>query len=78
MRPDEILTGIIKQYGTVREFARAIDEDPADIYLWKTGRRKITARAVVSIIKQHPDFEPYELNPWVFEKGMTFQFKKDK
>ena len=74
MSPDVLLNGIIEQYKTIREFARTIGEDPADIFRWKAGKRDIHPRAVVSIVKLHPKYKPHDLNPEVFPKGLTFNF----
>lgn len=77
MRSDELLCDIISQYKSVREFARAIEEDPADIFRWKVGKRKINPRAVIKIVRLHPDVYAYDLNSDVFPRGMTFNFYDD-
>lgn len=70
----KILCDIIEQYNSVREFARAIEEDPADIFRWKAGKRKINPRAVIKIVRLHPEVWPHELNEDVFLHNMTFNF----
>lgn len=70
----ELLNGIIGQYRSIREFARAIEEDPADIFRWRAGKRKINPRAVIKIVREHPHIMAHELNSDVFLKGMTFNF----
>ncbi len=74
MTSEKILCDIIAEYKSVREFARAIEEDPADIFRWKVGRRKINPRAVIRIVRLHPKVSAHDLNPDVFLKGMTFNF----
>lgn len=74
MKSALILCNIISDYKSVREFARAIEEDPADIFRWKVGKRKINPRAVIKIVRLYPDIEPHDLNSDVFLKGMTFNF----
>lgn len=69
-----VLNSVISEYKTIREFSRAIEEDPADVFRWRAGKRKINPRAVVSIVKLHPDVKPHDLNPAIFEKGLTFKF----
>ena len=78
MQAVKVLNSLIKTYKSIREFARVIDEDAADITRWKSGKRLPHARAVVSIIKHHPTVKPHDLNPDVFEKGLTFNFNGDK
>ncbi len=73
-KPEDILQGIVDQYKSVREFARAIQEDPADIFRWKAGKRKINPRAVINIVKLHPELSAHDLNPETFEFGLTFNF----
>lgn len=70
----KLLNSIIEQYKSIREFARAIEEDPADIFRWRANKRKINPRAVIKIVRSHPEVDPYELNNDVFLKGMTFNF----
>lgn len=70
----KILNTVISEYQSIREFARAIEEDPADIFRWKAGKRKINPRAVIKIVKEHPRVKPHDLNSDVFLKGMTFNF----
>lgn len=74
MQSAQILNKILAQYRSLREFARTIGEAPPDIYLWKDGRRNIHARAVISIVKHHPEYTPHQLNPDIFERGLTFNF----
>jgi hypothetical protein len=74
MRYDELLCNIISEYKSIREFARAIEEDPADIFRWKAGKRKINPRAVIKIVRRHPKIAAHDLNGDVFLKGMTFNF----
>ncbi len=74
----KLLNKIAEEYKSVREFARAIEEDPADIFRWKAGKRKINPRAVVKIVKLHPQVKAHELNSDVFLKGMTFNFNGEK
>ncbi len=73
-----LLNEIIDQYKSVREFARAIEEDPADIFRWKVGKRKINPRAVIKIVRLHPKVKAHDLNSDVFLKGMTFNFNGEK
>ena len=74
MKSEKLLCDIISQYKSVREFARAIEEDPADIFRWKVGKRKINPRAVIKIVRLHPEISAHDLNNDVFLKGMTFNF----
>ncbi len=74
MTSEKLLCDIIAEYKSVREFARAIEEDPADIFRWKVGRRKINPRAVIKIVRLHPKVLAHDLNADVFLKGMTFNF----
>ena len=74
MKSETLLCNIISQYKSVREFARAIEEDPADIFRWKVGKRKINPRAVIKIVRLHPEIAAHDLNNDVFLKGMTFNF----
>lgn len=78
MRYDKLLCDIISNYKSIREFARAIEEDPADIFRWKAGKRKINPRAVVKIVRLHPIIMPHDLNNDVFLKGMTFNFNGER
>lgn len=73
--PHELLNSIIQKYASIREFSRAIGEDPADVFRWKAGKRAINPRAVVSIVKLYPKIKPHDLNPDIFEEGLTFNFK---
>lgn len=71
-----LLNSIIGEYKTIREFARNIEEDPADIFRWRAGKRKINPRAVIQIVRLHPKVNAHDLNPDVFPKGITFNFKE--
>ncbi len=71
----KLLNGIISQYKTIREFARTIEEDPADIFKWRAGTRKINPRAIIKIVKLHKTIQPHDLNADVFPKGLSFKFK---
>lgn len=70
----EYLNGIISGYKTLKEFSRAIEEDSADIFRWRTGRRIINPRAVITIARLHPEVEPHLLNPFVFPSDLTLKF----
>lgn len=76
MRPEKILETILKDYKSIREFARMIEIDPADVHRWRSGKRKIHPRAVINIVRLHPDLSAHDLNPTVFEEGLTFNFKE--
>ena len=75
-KPNKILESLIKRYSSMREFARTIGEDTTDIIYWKTGKRKICGRAVVKIVKIHPEILPFELNPEMFPENLDFHFRK--
>ena len=74
--PSEILTEILKEYPSMRVFGKHIGEDSADVARWKTGKKKIKARAVISICRLHPKTKPYQLNPILFPKNLHFIFNK--
>ena len=74
----EILNDVIGEYKSVREFARSIEEDPADIFRWKVGKRKINPRAVIKIVQRHPKIKAHDLNCDVFPRGISFNFNGDK
>ena len=74
----KILNDLLTEYKSIREFARAISEDPADVFRWKADKRAIHPRAVISIVKLHPKIKAHDLNPDVFEKGITFNFIEGK
>ncbi len=73
-KPNEILKEIIAKYTTMREFCKKIDEDAADVFLWKRGTRKIHPRAVIKICYLHPEIKPYQLNKLVFPKDLKLVF----
>lgn len=72
----EMLNKIVGEYKSVREFCRMIDEDWANYYRWYKGARAIHPRAVIKIVRLHPDVKPYQLNPEVFPKDLHFKFKE--
>lgn len=74
LKPSEIINDLLKKYASGREFARAINEDTADISRWRTDTCAIKARAVVAICQLHPEILPYNLNPAIFPKHLTFKF----
>lgn len=69
-----LLNELISHYKNIRDFALTINVDPADVFRWRTGRRKITPKAVVNIIREHPDVKPYELNPEIFPEDVIIRF----
>ncbi len=73
-KPAEILSELITQYESMREFSRAIGEDSGDVARWKTEQRKIHPRAVINICRLHPDINPYLLNPGTFPEDLRLQF----
>lgn len=74
LTPPEVLLHVIKLYPSMREFAKQIGEDCADVHRWKSGKIKIKAKAIVSICRLHPNVKPYYLNPHVFPKDLKFKF----
>lgn len=74
MTPTEIINHLLTQYSSLREFARAIGEDGADVIRWRYGRSKVKSRAVVAICRLHPDIMPHDLNPEVFPADLKFIF----
>jgi transcriptional regulator with XRE-family HTH domain len=74
MKPEEIITELLKQYPSQREFARAIGEDAGDIIRWRQGKCKIKARAIISICRLHTDIKPHALNPELFPADLRFTF----
>ena len=65
---------IRSNYQSLREFSRAIQEDGRDISIWRDGKRKITARAVIKICELHPNIKPHDLNPLVFPAYLKLVF----
>lgn len=73
---NKILENLISKHASMREFAREIREDVADVIRWKSGKRAISARAVISICRIYPTIKPHELNPVLFPPDLRFVFKK--
>ena len=69
-----ILTDLITNFGTARDFSRHISEDSADVIRWKNGDHKINARAVIKICRLFPEITPYSLNRHVFPKDLQLIF----
>jgi hypothetical protein len=74
MTPQEIINDLLTKYPSSREFARAINEDAADIIRWRYGRCKVKARAVISICRLHKEISPHALNPEIFPADLNFIF----
>lgn len=72
--PAEILNDVISWYPSLREFARAIQEDSRDVAIWRSGKRKVSPRAVIKICALHPAYKPYDLNPDVFPANLILHF----
>jgi DNA-binding transcriptional regulator YdaS (Cro superfamily) len=62
----------------MRDFARSIGEDTTDVLRWKRGQRKINARAVIGIVRLHPEILAFELCPEIFPKDLDLVFRKPK
>ncbi len=71
----KILDTLINKHESMREFARAINEDPAAVCHWKNGKIVIHARAVISIAR-HFNIAPNELRPDIFPDDLKLIFKK--
>ena len=72
----KILCELIKKSGSSREFGRLIQEDPIDIHRWKTGKKPLTARAIIAICRAYPQFKPCYLNPDLFPDDLEFVFRR--
>ncbi len=73
-KPEEIINELIKQYSSLREFARAIHEDASDVMRWRYGRARVTPRAVIKICELHPVYLAHELNPDIFPHNLALYF----
>jgi len=71
----ELVNKLIDMHDSMREFARLISEDPADVLRWKKGR-KVKPRAVITINKLYK-VPPHLLRPDLFPKNLIFVFEKE-
>jgi hypothetical protein len=71
------LEQLIKKESSARSFAFGIEEDPADIARWRTGKTKIKPRAVIKICKKYYRMSPSDFRPDIFPKGMIITFRQD-
>lgn len=72
----QIISDLLLQYQSMRNFGRAIQEDASDILRWKHGR-KVKARAVVTINRIH-GISPYDLRPDLFPRELKFVYEEMK
>lgn len=73
---NEIITEYCELHSvSMREFARTIREDVADISRWKAGRKQLTTRAIVAVCRLFPRVKPHDLNPDHFPDDLRFVFK---
>lgn len=72
--PADIVNELIALYPSASEFSRKIGENKTDVLRWRHGRMKLSARAVVSICRLHPQVRPHQLNPNWFPADLTFIF----
>lgn len=72
-RSMEIIRGLINKYSSMREFARAINEDASDVIKWRDGMR-VKPRAVVTITKIF-NIQPSLLRPDLFPSNLRMTFK---
>jgi hypothetical protein len=75
-RSTQTIKCLIDKVGTLRGFARAINEDKADIYRWKEGKAKIRTLAVINICKLY-GIKPQYLRPDLFADDVVITFNKD-
>ena len=69
----KLFTTLLNRFPNQRAFSRAIDEDCADIYLWKTGRKRIRPRAVVTMARLF-GADPHMLRPDIFQDDVKLVF----
>ena len=73
-----------EHYSTDREFARALQEDTADIARWKKSFVKVSPRCVVTLALLHganvhllrPDIFPAGCEIHFTKKGLGYAYKK--
>ena len=72
----EIIKHLINQHDSIREFSRVINEDPAAVLGWRDGKVRISARAVISLIRNFDGITPNDLRPDIFPDDVKITFKK--
>ena len=77
IKSTQIMAELISRSDSMREFARLIAEDVADVSKWKTGKKTLTTRATISICRIFK-MQPHELNPDLFPEDLKFIFTKGK
>jgi hypothetical protein len=70
----DILEELIKKHKSLREFARAINEDSSDVVRWRKGSSKIHMRAAVCIAKIYK-INIHDLRPDIFPHESKITFK---
>jgi hypothetical protein len=71
----DIIVELTAQCGSMRAFARDINEHVSDIASWKNGDRVPTIRAIVTICRKY-GYQPWHLNPRDFPEDLEVTFKK--
>jgi Lhr-like helicase len=78
LKVTQLLTMLIEQYPSMREFSREIREDVADVSRWRAGAKMVTTRGVLAICRKHPEILPFMLNPDIFPQDLRFKFEKGR
>lgn len=72
------LKKILASFDSIRQFAREIEEDPADISRWSKGQALVSPRATVKMVRKFK-IKPEDVRPDVFSGvGFVFRTKGDK
>jgi DNA-binding transcriptional regulator YdaS (Cro superfamily) len=70
-----ILVDLISRFKSMREFARTIGEDPADVLRWRDKKNLIQPRAAITIIRLF-GIKPHDLRPDIFPEHTKITFTK--
>lgn len=73
----KIISDLIENHDSMRDFSRVIREDASDVLRWKHGKCFVKSRAVISICRLFDYVKPNDLNP-IFPEDLEFIFKKGK
>lgn len=74
MKSAQIISDLIKDHASARQFAIKINAENADVIRWRQGKVKVGPRAVVNIARLF-DVKPFDLRPDLFPENLKFMFE---
>jgi len=77
IKQSKIITDLISRYESQRAFARAINEDPADVIKWRNATIAVKPRVVMTLARLF-NIHPNELRPDLFDADIQFIFGSKK